>query len=209
VRVFDPKGYAVPQAKVIVRQPSRGFALSAATDEEGAFAFALLRPGEYEVVAEASGMSGRVVRSVRVEVGAVAEVDLHLALARAEEQVTVSETPQVVETQSSEIAHVIDSKAIEDLPLNGRRFTDLALLGAGVTQDPRGLTSSSTGDLAFGGIRGLQSTMLVDGGDNNNSFFSQGRGRYRAPYQFSNEVVQESECLRTPMGQNWVGQAVR
>src|SRR5207237_3345013 len=57
--------------------------------------------------------------------------------------------------------------------------------------DPRGLTSTSNGDLAFGGIRGYQSSYLVDGGDNNNSFFGQARGRYRAPYQFSNEVVQE------------------
>jgi hypothetical protein len=61
----------------------------------------------------------------------------------------------------------------------------------GVTQDPRGLTSSSNGDLAFGRVRGYQSSYLVDGADNNNGFFSQARGRYRAPYQFSNEVVQE------------------
>ena len=60
-----------------------------------------------------------------------------------------------------------------------------------MTQDPRGLTSSSNGDLAFGGIRGYQSSYLVDGEDNNNAFFAQARGGYRAPYQFSNEVVQE------------------
>src|SRR6202008_9459 len=105
--------------------------------------------------------------------------------------VTVSESPQLVETQPTAISAVLDERAINDLPLNGRRFTDLALLAPGVTQDPRGLTSSSNGDLAFGGIRGYQSSYLVDGADNNNAFFSQARGRYRAPYQFSNEVVQE------------------
>jgi len=51
--------------------------------------------------------------------------------------------------------------------------------------------STSNGDLAFGGIRGFQTSYLVDGTDNNNAFFAQARGRYRAPYQFSNEVVQE------------------
>ena len=66
-----------------------------------------------------------------------------------------------------------------------------ALLTPGVTQDPRGLTSSSNGDLAFGGLRGYHTSFLVDGSDNNNAFFAQARGRYRAPYQFSNEVVQE------------------
>ena len=77
------------------------------------------------------------------------------------------------------------------MPLNGRRFTDLALLTPGVTQDPRSLTSNSNGDLAFGGVRGFQNNFLVDGADNNNSFYAQARGRYRAPYQFSNEVIKE------------------
>ena len=47
------------------------------------------------------------------------------------------------------------------------------------------------GDLSVGGIRGFQNSFLVDGGDYNNAFFAQARGRYRAPYQFSTEVVQE------------------
>src|ERR1035438_5385693 len=72
-----------------------------------------------------------------------------------------------------------------------RGFTDLALLTPGVTQDARGLTSDSNGDLSFGGTRGFQNSFLVDGADNNNSFFAQARGRYRAPYQFSNEVIKE------------------
>ena len=112
-------------------------------------------------------------------------------MAGTKETVTVSGEPPLVETQPSGISTLIDERAINELPLNGRRFTDLALLTPGVTQDPRGLTSGSNGDLAFGGIRGFQSSYLVDGGDNNNAFFGQARGRYRAPYQFSNEVVQE------------------
>ncbi len=65
------------------------------------------------------------------------------------------------------------------------------LLSPGVTQDPRSLTSATNGDLSFGGLRGFQNSFLVDGGDFNNAFFAQARGLYRAPYQFSNEVVQE------------------
>jgi hypothetical protein len=74
---------------------------------------------------------------------------------------TVSGAPPLVETVPSSISTVIDEKAINELPLNGRRFTDLSLLAPGVTQDPRGLTSASNGDLAFGGIRGYQSGYLV------------------------------------------------
>lgn len=188
--VLDATGAQVPSATVTLLQPSRGLKLPQRADSEGGFAFALVQAGEYEVRAEARDMRS-VAKALRVEVGAAVEIDLRLSIARTEEEVTVSEPLQQVETQSSEIAQVIDTKAIEDLPLNGRRFSDLALLGTGVTQDPRGLTSSANGDLAFGGVRGYQSSTLVDGGDSNNSFFAQGRGRYRAPYQFSNEVVQE------------------
>ena len=188
--VVDASGAQVPGATVTLLQPARGLKLPRTADDEGGFAFALVQAGEYELRAEAPGMQPSL-KAVRVEVGAAVEVELKLGVARAEEQVTVAEPAQQVETESSEIAQVIDTKAIEDLPLNGRRFGDLALLGTGVTQDPRGLTSSSNGDLAFGGVRGFQSSTLVDGGDNNNSFFGQARGRYRAPYQFSNEVVQE------------------
>ncbi len=56
--------------------------------------------------------------------------------------------------------------------ITGRRFSDLVLLTPGVTQDPRSLTSAANGDLAFGGVRGWMSSYLVDGADNNNSFFA-------------------------------------
>jgi hypothetical protein len=136
-------------------------------------------------------MSPQITPHLHVDVDGAAELEFKLPVAGARESVTVSGEPQLVETQPSAISSVIDERAISDLPLNGRRYTDLALLTPGVTQDPRGLTSGSNGDLAFGGIRGYQSSYLVDGGDNNNGFFAQARGRYRAPYQFSNEVVQE------------------
>ena len=136
-------------------------------------------------------MSAQTTPRLHVDVGGTAELEFKLAVAGVKESVTVSGEPPFVETQPSGVSSLIDERAVSELPLNGRRFTDLALLTPGVTQDPRGLTSGSNGDLAFGGIRGFQSSYLVDGGDNNNAFFGQARGRYRAPYQFSNEVVQE------------------
>ena len=119
------------------------------------------------------------------------QLQLRLRPAGRAEHITVVAPPAIIDPDSGEVSQVIDEQAIADLPLNGRRFTDLALLTPGVTQDPRGLTSDSNGDLSYGGIRGYQNSFLVDGADNNNSFFAQARGRYRAPYQFSNEVIKE------------------
>jgi Carboxypeptidase regulatory-like domain/TonB dependent receptor len=189
--VIDAQGAVVTGADVIAIRVDTGIRYHAVTDAQGRFTLDLLPPGEYSARAEAERMLPQDSPRVRVEVGAAAELTFKLTVAGAKETLTVSEGPSLVETQPSSISALLDERAITDLPLNGRRFTDLSLLAPGVTQDPRGLTSSSNGDLAFGGIRGYQSSYLVDGADNNNGFFAQARGRYRAPYQFSNEVVQE------------------
>jgi hypothetical protein len=187
----DSSGGRIAGATVVLVSASTGFRYSVTTDAEGRFLLDLLPPGDYSARAEAPGMSPQITPRLHVDVGGSTELDFRLGVAGAKEAVTVSGAPQLVETQPSAISSLIEERAISELPLDGRRFTDLALLTPGVTQDPRGLTSSSNGDLAFGGIRGYQSSYLVDGADNNNAFFAQARGRYRAPYQFSNEVVQE------------------
>src|SRR5437773_4836319 len=189
--VFDSTGGRIHGATVALVDTATGLRYGITTDSEGRFAFDPLPPGEYSARAEAVGMSPQIAPNLRVEVGGVSDLEFKLAIAGTKEIVTVSGEQPLVETQPSAVSSLIDERAINELPLNGRRYTDLALLTPGVTQDPRGLTSGSNGDLAFGGIRGYQSSYLVDGGDNNNAFFSQARGRYRAPYQFSNEVVQE------------------
>ncbi len=189
--VSDSSGGRIPNASVVFVSSATGFRYSAITDSDGRFTFDLLPPGEYSGRAEAERMSPQLAEHLRAEVGGAVTVEFKLSIAGVKETVTVSGEPPLVETQPNAVSAVVDERAIQELPLNGRRFTDLALLTPGVSQDPRGLTSSSNGDLSFGGIRGFQSSYLVDGADNNNGFFSQARGRYRAPYQFSNEVVQE------------------
>src|SRR5271165_4726186 len=188
--VEDITGARVASAAVTVANPENGFHREAVADAAGNFSFGMLLPGHYVVSAWATGMAIRTA-SVELYVGGVEQVQLRLVPEGQTEIVTVSDQPETMETQSSGVSHVVPQQAIENLPLNGRRFTDLALLTPGVTQDPRGLTSNSNGDLSFGGTRGFQNSFLVDGTDNNNSFYAQARGRYRAPYQFSNEVVKE------------------
>jgi hypothetical protein len=189
--VVDPSGRPIVDASIALVDSAQGFRYFVTSDSEGQFVFELLPPGEYSARAVAPDMSPQLSPKLHVDVGATTEIEFKLLVGGAKEMVTVAGEPPMVETQSSAVSSLVDKRAIEELPLDGRRFTDLALLTPGVNQDPRGLTSGSNGDLAFGGIRGYQSSYLVDGADNNNAFFAQARGRYRAPYQFSNEVVQE------------------
>lgn len=190
--VQDALGAQIAAVPVTVTEQSTGISRETVTDDQGQFAMRMLTPGMYAIKVEVRAMSVLEVRDIVVELGSEAEVRLRMQVAGAAETVTVTESGAAVATQNGEAnAEVIDEQSIRELPLNGRRFSDLALLVPGVVADPRGMTSESNGDLSSGGVRGFQTSFLVDGADNNNGFFAQARGRYRAPYQFSNEVVQE------------------
>jgi hypothetical protein len=189
--VLDAQGAAITNADIVAIRVETGIRYHSATDSSGRFAVDLLPPGQYSARAEAEGMSPQISPVIRVEIGAAAQLTFKLKVAGPMESITVSEAPRIADANPSSVSALLDERAIKDLPLNGRRFTDLLLLAPGVTQDPRGLTSGSNGDLSYGGIRGYNTSFLVDGGDDNNGFFAQASGRYRAPYQFSNEVVQE------------------
>ncbi len=198
--VEDAAGARVAVATVVATSMATAVARRVVTDGEGNFSFQLLPPGEYNVRVQAERMTPQVRSGIIVELGGLVELHFALRVAMAQETVEVSGATPLIETHPSAVSAVVDERALQSLPLNGRRFTDLALLTPGVTQDPRSLTSASNGDLAFGGIRGFQSSYLVDGADNNNAFFAQARGRYRAPYQFSNEVIQEFRVSSNSFG---------
>ena len=189
--VFDPAGGPIGQASIVAINTATGVRYSATSDAEGRFALDLLPPGDYSARVVADKMSPQITPELHIDVGGRTQLDFHLTIAGPQENVTVSGAPKLVDTSPSGVSTLLDERAIADLPLNGRRFSDLMLLSPGVTQDPRSLTSSTNGDLSFGGLRGFQNSFLVDGGDFNNAFFAQARGLYRTPYQFSTEVVQE------------------
>jgi hypothetical protein len=189
--VVDPHGLRIAGASIAVVSTATSVRYSATSDAEGRFSIDLLPPGDYAARVVAQDMSPQITPQIHVDVGAAAELEFRLTIAGKEEKITVSGAPALVDTQPSGVSTLLDERAIADLPLNGRRFSDLMLLSGGVTQDPRSLTSATNGDLSFGGLRGFQNSFLVDGGDFNNAFFAQARGLYRTPYQFSNEVVQE------------------
>ena len=189
--VLDARGTAVTNADIVAICVETGVRYHTATDMMGRFVVDLLPPGNYSARAEAEGMSPQISPVLRVEVGAAAQLAFKLSVGGPKETVTVTASTPAVDTSPTAASARLDENEIANLPLNGRRFTDLLLLTPGVTQDPRDLTSGSNGDLSYGGIRGYNTSYLVDGADGNNGFYAQAVGRYRAPYQFSDEVVQE------------------
>ncbi|MGC2098520.1 MAG: carboxypeptidase-like regulatory domain-containing protein, partial [Candidatus Sulfotelmatobacter sp.] len=168
--VVDLHDLRIPGATIAVVDTATGSRYSAISDAEGRFAIDLLPPGDYSARVVAQDMSPQITPQLHVDVGAAAELQFRLSVAGALEHVSVSGAPALVDTESTAVSTLLDERAIGDLPLNGRRFSDLMLLSPGVTQDPRSLTSATNGDLSFGGLRGFQNSFLVDGGDFNNAF---------------------------------------
>ncbi len=187
--VVDASGAGVPGASVSVRNVDTGAARAATSGASGGFTFPNLTPGNYAVSGELSGFSPAKVTNVIVTVGGDSTVKLVLEIGGVEAKVTVSSEAPLIETTKSEVSSVVNERSIQNLPANGRNFIDFVLTTPGVVKD-----NFRVGDIVFAGQRGTLNSLVVDGGDNNNTFFGQALGRTgtgRAPYQFSEEAVKE------------------
>ena len=101
----------------------------------------------------------------------------------------MSAAKPLVDTAESSLGSVVDRQTIESLPTNGRNFNDFALLTPGATTD------GDFGMISFNGVAGNFNNYTVDGGNNNNAFFSQQIGRTSIPFQFSEDVIREFDGI--------------
>ena len=189
-RVTDPNGASVPNVTVTASNLATGLQKNAVTNDEGVYRIAFLTPGAYKVeTSGAQGFTPSQFTNVIVTVGGQTPLDIQLAIGtQPVAMVDVSAEGQVVETARTSISSVVNERAIQNLPVNGRNFLDFATLTPSVIRDP-----TRQGDLAVGGQKGTLNSLQVDGADNNNTFFGQSFGRTgtRPPYQFSEDSVQE------------------
>src|ERR1700693_64885 len=187
--VVDTSGGAVPGAAVSIRNVDTGATRTATSGVSGGFTFPQLLPGTYAVSGELAGFSPAKVTNVTVSVGGDTPVKLVLEPAGVQASVTVSSEAPLIETTKTQVSSVVNEKMIQALPTNGRNFLDVVLSTPGVVKD-----NFRVGDLVFAGQRGTLNSVVVDGADNNNTFFGQALGRTgsgRAPYQFSLDSVKE------------------
>jgi outer membrane receptor protein involved in Fe transport len=187
--VSDSSGGVIPGAAIAVRNVDTSAVRNTTSNADGGFTIPLLPVGIYEVTAEAAGFSAGRVANVVVSVGTDANVKLLLEPAGVQAAVTVSAEAPLIETTKSSVSSVVNERMIENLPTNGRNFIDFVLSTPGVVRDEARL-----GDIVFAGQRGTLNSLIVDGADNNNTFFGQALGRTgsgRAPYQFSQDAVKE------------------
>ena len=189
--VTDPSGATVGDAEVTVRNQNTGVSTTVRSTAEGEFTLLYLDPGTYEVSIEKGGFGKIVLKNITITVGTRAIIHPQLTVGKIDTTVIVSAETPLIDTAASSLGTVVDQSSIQSLPTNGRNFTDFALLTAGATTD------GDFGMISFNGVSGNFNNYTVDGGNNNNAFFSQQIGRTSIPYQFSEDVIREFQVTST------------
>ena len=190
-KVVDPQGSVVSNATVKVTNTGTNATVTVTTNDDGAYRVANLQPGTYRVVVTGGSFAPTTAEAVIVEVGRVTAFDATLNVSGATAQVEVTSEAPVINTNDNSNATNIDQTQISELPINGRRASDFARLTPGVNPE---------GDFGLNSFRGLSSLLnnhTLDGTDNNNTFFSEERGRTRIQYSVSQAAVREFQVNNT------------
>ena len=183
--VQDPTGAVIPGAQVVVRNVATGMERTLTTSEVGRYQALNLRSGEYEVTVEQSGFATMRHTGIVLEVGSTATVNITLQVAATAEIITVVEDAAIIEPDRTAYTITVSQIAIENLPINGRRWENFVLLTPTVAPD------GDFGLVSYRGISGLYNNNMVDGADNNQAFFSEARGRTRTSYTMSQAAIKE------------------
>jgi hypothetical protein len=165
--VTDPNGAVVPGASVTITNKSTGQTSKLTSSGGGTYASGALIPGDYEVRIEAKGFQTQVI-NVPVQVGNIAQGSAKLTLGQSTEIVEVTGSAVAVNTEQATVQGVLSTQQIENLPINGRNFLDLAQLEPGVQiQDGGNFDPTKNGfsSISFGGRFGRTARIEVDGVD--------------------------------------------
>jgi len=190
--VTDAQGAAVPSASVTVSNAEIGFSNTYTTNEDGQFRAVSLRPGEYTVEVTAQGFGKFTQTGYRVEVGSALPANITLSVKSVSAEVLVTAGANV-ETTQVQTPTVINENSINNLPINGRRFTDFIRLTPTADLDP------VRSQISLAGQRGINANVSIDGADYNNPFFGGYRGGERAneAFGFPLEAVREFQVVAT------------
>lgn len=166
--VLDPTGAVVPNAHVTLRNKDVGLTFETNTSTGGDYIFSPVRIGNYSITVTAPGFATTTQENVTVAVSQRVSVNVQLKPGATTQTVEVTGVPPMMQTQDASVGQVVSEKTINNLPLNGRNFTFLAQLGAGVNTpqaDTRG--NAASGAFSANGLRPSQNNYLLDGIDNN------------------------------------------
>ncbi len=164
--ITDPSGAVIPGAKVTITNQETGVIYTTESTSRGTFAVAAIPPGKYSVTVEVSGFKIVTSKDNIVEVGRPTEINVQMTVGTKAEIVSVESTYEKLEASDAKIGNVVEQKAIESLPLNGRNPLSLIALEPGVVQRSYGGAGSG---IHINGSRDRAYNVTIDGIDANES----------------------------------------
>ena len=183
--VTNPNKEVVPNASVAVRNMGTNKEETSTTDDQGRFKIINLQPGNYAITINGAGFSAFTQENIVVEIGRETNVEATLSVGPVTGSVEITGEAPVINTTQQDFSSNLNQTSINELPVNGRRWSNFAILTPGTVPD------GNFGLISFRGISGLLNNSTVDGGDNNQAFFSEERGRTRASYSISQAAIRE------------------
>ena len=184
--VFDPSGAVVANASIAIHHDSTNAEIQLTSDGSGFFKAPQLPAAVYTLTASATGFASFKEVNVIVQVGQTTEVLAHLSAAGTSSSVEVTGEAPILNFESPDMSSVLTEHSIENLPLNGGRWSDMAVLTPGAVGDSNGF-----GLIAFRGISPILNNVEIDGADDNQAYYSEERGRTREGYSTSKYLIQE------------------
>src|SRR5438309_9969563 len=183
--VSNPNKEVVAGATITAKNTGTNKEDTATTGDSGGFKIVNLQPGTYTVTVNATGFAPFTNENVIVEVGRSTTIDVGLSLQGVTGTVQVTAEAPVINTSQQDFSTNVNQVSLNNLPANGRRWSNFAILTPGAVPD------GTFGLISFRGISGLLNNSTVDGGDNNQAFFSEERGRTRIGYVVSQAAIRE------------------
>jgi hypothetical protein len=184
--VKDVTGAVIPGSSVSLTNQATGATLTATSNESGVFNFPSVSIGQYQLDVIATGFNPyRQTAGLKIDINTALSIDVVLQIAQANESVTVTENTAEVQTTDTQIGQTIESKQVVDIPLNGRSFTDLLAVQAGVSP----VTTSGAGNTSSGGGFG---TVPAAGELNTGQFSIHGQRESDNAYYLNGASVQET-----------------
>ena len=184
--VTDPTGAVVSGAAVTIHNMGTNAEIKLTSDASGFFKAALLEPGTYRVTFSAPGFSTYRAENVIVQVGQVTSLLPHLTVGASSSSVEVVEQASVVNLESPDFSESLNSRALQEIPINNRRWSSLAMTTPGVVSDASGF-----GLVAVRGISPILNNIEIDGADDNQAYYAEERGRTREAYSTTGAAVRE------------------
>jgi hypothetical protein len=190
--VSDPQGSVVPGATVEVKNLETNLVKNLSTDDDGRFSFLQLPSGRYSLTVSKQGFATLVQEDFPLTVGQTISLNLDMKVSGVEERVTINSIP-TIDTVKTESSTTLNEKAVNNLPVLGRKFEDLLTLtpGVSIVQGPDG------DEITFAGQRGIYNNVSLDGGDYNNGFFGEQAGGQRAAIDIPLDAVKEFQVIAT------------